>query len=103
MRNIVSTNTAIDVDVLTSERIKAVIDDTAPELETYTTDSIGQRDYQIRLVCYVDPGTGDTRWAVAYEDPASVEYEDFDSRQEADGRYAEMVRDCISGSDAGHG
>jgi hypothetical protein len=96
IRNIVSTNTAIDIDPEVSEQIKEIIDAIqCPVRETYGLDEIGQRIYQSRVVEYIDPQIGQTRWAWTYVDQASPEYEDYDTQAEAEARYEEIIGDQI--------
>ncbi|GIH70361.1 hypothetical protein [Sphaerimonospora thailandensis] len=61
--------------------------------ESYSKNKWGQFTTRAALISYTSPETGEDRWAVYYTDDAVEELEEADSRQEAEERYEENVRD----------
>ncbi|MEW2498192.1 hypothetical protein AB0942_32350 [Streptomyces nodosus] len=98
MWNVISTVSSSDVDEEYAEQVDALIEildrQRAAERETTQVDKYGQTGLSIRLYTYEAPGSGGTRWAVDYNDPAVRELEETDSRDEANARYEELVRDA---------
>ncbi|MFE9437020.1 hypothetical protein [Streptomyces sp. NPDC006640] len=93
MRNIVSTNSGADVDENYADAVQRELESAQPERETTQLDDGGQTAYWVRLYSYPAPGSGETVWAVDYNDPVSRELEETASHAEATERYEEFVRD----------
>ncbi|GHE31774.1 hypothetical protein GCM10017673_38160 [Streptosporangium violaceochromogenes] len=93
LRNVLSSVTTIDVTPAYADAVEALLPEALrlAERETYDREH-GQKTYQTALISYASPGTGATAWAVYDADGATQELEEFDTRQEADERYEEMVR-----------
>ncbi|GHH26011.1 hypothetical protein [Streptomyces rubradiris] len=97
MRNVISTVTSVDVDVDYAEQVEKLIDALAgrgaAERETTQVGEDGETGFYVRLYTYRAPGSGETVWAVDYSDPTTREVEEASSREEAETRYEEMVRE----------
>lgn len=94
LRNVLSTVTTADVTPDYAAAVEELLPEASrfPERETYDLDEIGQKAYQTALLTFTCPETGQTRWAVYDEDPATRELEDTSERAEAEARYEELVR-----------
>ena len=90
-RNVISTNSHVDVTDEYAEAVDALLDKEIALRETYAKEH-GQKTYRVWVAEYNAPGAGDTRWAVDYWDEASREVEEFDNREAAEERYEEFVR-----------
>ncbi|GHI98165.1 hypothetical protein TPA0906_00310 [Streptomyces olivaceus] len=93
MRNVISISTSADVSEEYAEQVERLIAVQPAQRETTQVNQWGQTDYHVRLHTYEAPGSGETMWAVDYSDPAIRELEETGSREEADARYEELVRD----------
>jgi len=68
---------------------------TTPTRESFCSDKIGQRTFEVVLTSYTAP-EGELRWAVYTSDNLGSAYLDSDDRAEAEARYEEEVRDLAS-------
>ncbi|MFC7872050.1 hypothetical protein ACFUS2_12995 [[Kitasatospora] papulosa] len=92
--NVISTNAGTDVGEEYAAGVDALIRASSPDRETTQADRFGEITLTIRLYAYNAPDTGEERWAVDYNDPASRELEEYDTETQAEERYEEMVRDA---------
>lgn len=95
LRNVLSSVTAIDVpseyaDAVREQRDTAIRD---AYRESYSKDQWGQYTARAALICYKSPNAGEDRWGAYYTDDAVEELEEGDSREEAEARYEENVRE----------
>ncbi|WP_440580941.1 hypothetical protein [Streptomyces sp. PT19] len=93
MRNVVSSITSTDVSDEYAEQVERLLATQVPQRETTQVNKWGQTDFHVRLHTYEAPGSGRMMWAVDYSDPVNRELEESDSREEANARYEELVRD----------
>lgn len=54
------------------------------------------REYEISVIEYTTPDTGETRWAYRTSDPAESEIRDFQTREEAEAYYEKDVRGMLN-------
>lgn len=94
MRNVISSVTSSDVSDEYAEQVERLIAAQLPQRETTQVDQGGETVFHVRLHTYEAPGSGETKWAVDYSDPAVRELEESDSEAEADARYEDLVRDA---------
>jgi hypothetical protein len=92
MRNVITTNSSPDVSDEYAEEVDRLLEKLHPERETTQVNQWGQTAFYLRLYTYEAPGTGETMWAVDYNDPASRELEEIASHAEAVAHYEESVR-----------
>jgi hypothetical protein len=78
------------------EMADQVLNSRRPQRETYALDRIGQKVYRIAMDQVTDPQTGETRWAVAYADPAEVDVMDYATAAEAEAEYERAVRESYN-------
>ncbi|MGW4425787.1 hypothetical protein [Streptosporangium sp. NPDC004631] len=101
MRNIIS-DTAGRADGVTTEyadAVRAALDTAVrgADRESTTKNKWGQYTAHAALISYASPDTGQERWALYYQDEATLEVEESTDRAEAETRYEEHVRslaDC---------
>ena len=96
LRVIRSTVQAIDIDTDLEDAFDQAIEAGITMRETYSTDSIGQKEYRIQLLAYTDP-TGAHRWAVTYDNPSEADWQDTRDLTEAITLYEQTVRDEADG------
>jgi hypothetical protein len=79
----------------------ALIDEarSVPERESYCTDEIGQRTFEVVLASYTTP-QGESRWAVYTSDNEGEAYLDSGDEEEASTRYEAEVREFARCADA---
>ena len=90
MRNIIS-DTAGRADGVTTEyadAVRAALDTAVRDAdrESTTKDRWGQLAAHAALISYPSPDTGQTRWALYYQDEAVLEVEESTDRAEAETR-----------------
>lgn len=96
MRNVISTNTHVDVSDEYAEAVDKILEKAFPMRETFQREH-GLKTYRVLVAEYSAPDGSGRRWAVDYSDPASREVEEFDHREAADVRYEWIVRACAEG------
>lgn len=93
MRVISSTVQGLDIAAEAEDAFREAVDKGRTVRETYSLDSIGQKEYRIALVGYTDPADGAGRWAVVYDNPSESDWADTADLDEAVAEYERQVRD----------
>ncbi|MFF4647692.1 hypothetical protein [Streptomyces sp. NPDC001389] len=94
MRIVVSSTRRLAIETFRSEQITELLGSTGAAERRTTRRARGEVLLEVRVLPYREPGTGEARWVVEYNDPDSREAEDTADRAEAERRYEELVREA---------